>query len=231
MDNLKALVFDVFGTVVDWRESVIAEGTAWGKEKGAEVNWGDFADRWRLGYQPAMDDVRSGRLSWTRLDDLHRRILDQILPHFGITGLSESEKTHWAHVWRRLTEGLTRLRRKYIVAPMSNGNIALMVSLAKFGGLTWDAILGAELVQHYKPDPQTYLSAPYLLDLKPDEVMMCAAHVSDLRAARSHGLRTAFIHRPLEYGSHRKELADTAQPGDFDVVVSSIVELAQELGV
>jgi 2-haloacid dehalogenase len=237
MDNLKALVFDVFGTVVDWRGSVIAEGVAWGKEKGLDVNWGDFADRWRLGYQPAMDDVRSGRLPWTRLDDLHRRILDEILPHFGITGLSESEKNHWAKVWRRLkpwpdsVEGLTRLRRKYIVAPMSNGNIALMVELARFGGLTWDAILGAELVQHYKPDPQTYLSAPYLLDLKPGEVMMCAAHVGDLRGARIHGLRTAFIHRPLEYGSHREELADNAKPGDFDVVASSIVDLAQQLGV
>lgn len=237
MDNLKALVFDVFGTVVDWRGSVIAEGIAWGKEKGLDVNWDDFADRWRLGYQPAMDDVRSGRLPWTRLDDLQRRILDEILPQFRITGLTESEKTHWAHVWRRLkpwpdsAEGLTPLRRNYIVAPMSNGNIALMVQLAKFGGLTWDTILGAELVQHYKPDPQTYLSAPDLLDLKPEEVMMCAAHLSDLRAARSHGLRTAFIHRPLEYGSHRKELADHAQPGDFDIVVSSIVELAQQLGV
>jgi 2-haloacid dehalogenase len=237
MDNLKALVFDVFGTVVDWRGSLIAEGIAWGKEKGLDVNWDDFADRWRLGYQPAMDDVRSGRLPWTRLDDLHRRILDEILPQFGITGLSESEKSHWAHVWRRLkpwpdsAEGLTRLRRKYIVAPMSNGNVALMAHLAKFGGMTWDAILGAELVQHYKPDPQTYLSAPYLLDLKPADVMMCAAHVSDLRAARSHGLRTGFIHRPLEYGSHRKELADKAQPGDFDLVASNIVELAEQLGV
>jgi 2-haloacid dehalogenase len=236
MHNVKALVFDVFGTVVDWRASVIAEGMTWGREKGLNIDWAEFTDRWRFGYQPAMQKVHTGKLPWTRLDDLHRIILDELLEHFHITGLSEEEKRSWSHVWRRLkpwpdsVEGLTRLKRKYIIAPMSNGNIALMTELAKFGRLPWDAILGAELVKHYKPDPETYLSAPYYLDVKPDEVMMCAAHVSDLQAARSHGLRTGFIYRPHEYGDPPLHPPDKARRGDFDVVSTSIVDLAQQLG-
>jgi 2-haloacid dehalogenase len=236
MHNVKALVFDVFGTVVDWRASVIAEGTTWGREKGLNIDWAEFTDRWRLGYQPAMQKVRTGKLPWARLDDLHRIILDGLLEDFHITGLSEEEKRSWTHVWRRLkpwpdsVEGLTRLKRKFVITPMSNGNIALMTELAKFGRLPWDAILGAELVKHYKPDPETYLSAPYFLDLKPDEVMMCAAHVSDLQAARSHGLRTGFIYRPREYGDPPRHPPDKARPGDFDLVTTSIVDLAQQLG-
>jgi 2-haloacid dehalogenase len=236
MVNVKALVFDVFGTVVDWRASVIAEGMTWGREKGLNIAWAQFADRWRLGYQPAMEKVRKGELPWTRLDDLHRMILDELLDEFQIRGLSEDEKRSWSHVWRRLkpwpdsVEGLNRLKRKYIIAPMSNGNIALMARLGKFAALPWDAILGAELVRHYKPDPETYLSAPYLLDLKPDEVMMCAAHLFDLQAARSHGLRTGFIYRPHEYGDPPCHPPDAARPGDFDVVATSIVDLAQKLG-
>jgi 2-haloacid dehalogenase len=236
MHNLKAIVFDVFGTVVDWRGSVISEGMTWGKARGLDIDWARFADSWRRGYQPAMDKVRNGVIPWTRLDDLHRMILDDLLQQFDITGISSEEKIWWSHVWRRLNpwpdsvEGLTRLKEKYIIAPLSNGNIALMASLAKFGGLPWDTILGAELVKHYKPDPETYLSAPYFLDLKPEEVMMCAAHVSDLRAACSHGLRTGFIHRPNEYGSERLNMADKAKPGDFDAVSTSIEDLAQQLG-
>jgi 2-haloacid dehalogenase len=236
MHNLKAIVFDVFGTVVDWRGSVIAEGMTWGKAKGLDIDWAKFADCWRLGYQPAMDKVRKGAIPWTRLDDLHRMILDDLLQQFDITGISSEEKIWWNHVWRRLNpwpdsvEGLTRLKKKYIIAPLSNGNVALMASLAKFGGLPWDTILGAELVKHYKPDPETYLSAPYFLDLKPEEVMMCAAHVSDLRAARSHGLGTGFIYRPNEYGPGRLNMADKSKPGDFDVVSTSLVDLAQQLG-
>jgi 2-haloacid dehalogenase len=233
---VKALVFDVFGTIVDWRSSVIAEGMAWGKAKGLDINWAEFADHWRLGYQPAMNKVRRGEIPWTRLDDLHRMILENLLHEFKIDNLTEEEKVSWSHVWRRLkpwpdsVEGLTRLRKKYVIAPLSNGNIALMANLAKFAGLPWGAILGSELVEHYKPDREVYLSAPYFLDLKPEEVMMCAAHVSDLNAARSNGLRTAFIHRPDEYGNGSVGVADQAKPGDFDIVSASVVDLASQVG-
>jgi 2-haloacid dehalogenase len=234
--NVKALVFDTFGTVVDWRSSIIAEGMAWGKAKGLNINWTDFADRWRLGYHPAMEKVRKGEIPWTRLDDLHRMILDDLLKEFKIEGLTEEEKVSWTHVWRRLkpwpdsVEGLTRLKKKYVIAPLSNGNIALMTSLAKFGGLPWDAILGAELAHHYKPDREVYESASYYLDLKPEEVMMCAAHSSDLQAARSSGLRTGFIYRPDEYGNGPVGVPSEANPGDFDVVSGSMVDLARQMG-
>lgn len=234
--NVKACVFDVFGTVVDWRSSVIAEATRWGKVMGLNVNWTEFVDSWRLGYKPAMDKVRKGEMPWTNLDDLQRMILQDLLKQYKIDGLSEDEKDNWAHVWRRLkpwpdsVEGLSRLKKKYIISPMSNGNVALMTNLAKFGGLPWDAILGSDLVKHYKPDRETYLSAPFYLDLKPEEVMMCAAHASDLQAARSCGLRTGFIYRPNEYGGGPVGVPDKAKPGDFDVVSDSIIDLAQKMG-
>jgi 2-haloacid dehalogenase len=234
--TVKACVFDTFGTVVDWRSSVIAQATSWGKARGLNINWVEFTDRWRLGYRPAMDRVRKGEIPWTRLDDLQRMILEDLLKQYQITGLSEAEKTDWAHVWRRLkpwpdsVEGLTRLKRKYIISPMSNGNVALMIHLAKFAGLPWDLVLGSDLVQHYKPDREMYLSAPFFLDLKPEEVMMCAAHVGDLQAARSYGLRTGFIYRPNEYGDGPLGMPDKAKQGDFDVVSVSIVDLAQQLG-
>jgi 2-haloacid dehalogenase len=234
--NLKALVFDTFGTVVDWRSSVIAEGVAWGKARGLQIDWAQFADRWRLGYRPAMDKVRKREIPWTRLDDLHLMILEELLKEYSIRGLTEQEKVSWSHVWRRLkpwpdsVEGLTRLKKKYIIAPLSNGNIALMANLAKFGGLPWDAILGSELVQHYKPDREVYISAAYYLDLKPEEVMMVAAHATDLQAARGYGLRTGFIYRPDEFGNGSAGVPDKAQTGDFDVVSVSAIDLAQQLG-
>jgi 2-haloacid dehalogenase len=233
--NVKALVFDVFGTVVDWRASVIAEGVAWGEARDLNIDWAEFADRWRLGYKPAMDKVRKGEIPWTRLDDVHRMILDELLKEFKIGGLTEEEKVSWTHVWRRLkpwpdsVEGLKRIKKKYVIAPLSNGNIALMTDLSKFGGLPWDAILGAELVQHYKPDREVYVSAYHYLDLKPDEVMMCAAHVSDLQAARRAGLRTAFIFRPHEFGNGPAGVPDRAKPGDFDLVSESMTDLAQQM--
>jgi 2-haloacid dehalogenase len=234
--NVKALVFDTFGTVVDWRSSVISEGIVWGKAKGLNIDWAEFADRWRLGYAPAMGKVRTGAIPWARLDDLHRMILEELLKEFKIEGLTEEEKISWTYVWRRLkpwpdsVEGLTRLKKKYIIGPLSNGNIALMTSLAKFGGLPWDVILGSELARHYKPDREVYVSAAYYLDLKPDEVMMCAAHAGDLRAARGNGLRTGFIYRPNEFGNGHVGVPDKAQPGDFDVVSTSIIDLAQQMG-
>jgi 2-haloacid dehalogenase len=215
---------------------VIAEATAWGKAKRLNINWAEFTDRWRLGYKPSMDKVRQGEIPWTNLDDLHRRILDDLLKQFKIEGLSEEEKVQWAHVWRRLkpwpdaVEGLTRLKKKYILSPMSNGNVALMTHLAKFAGLPWDVILGSDIVRHYKPDREMYLSAPFYLDLKPEEVLMCAAHFGDLQAAAAYGLRTAFIYRPNEFGDGGLAVPDKAKPGDFDIVSRSIVDLAQQMG-
>ena len=233
---VKACVFDTFGTVVDWRSSVIAEVTRLGNAKGLNIDWVEFADRWRMGYAPAMDKVRQGGLPWTTLDELQLMILEGLLKDYEIQGLSDEEKINWAHVWRRLNpwpdsvEGLIRLKSKYIISPMSNGNVALMVHLAKFAGLPWDVILGSDLVRHYKPDREMYLSAPLYLGLKAEEVMMCAAHVGDLQAARSWGLRTCFIFRPNEFGGGPAGMPDTAKPGDFDVVSVSIVDLAQQLG-
>jgi 2-haloacid dehalogenase len=234
--TVKALVFDVFGTIVDWRGSVIAEGVAWGRVKGLNIDWAGFADRWRMGYGPAMNKVRKNETPWTRLDDLHRIILEDLLKDFKIKDLTEQEIVSWSFVWRRLkpwpdsVEGLTRLQKKYVIAPLSNGNIALMANLARFGGLPWDAILGAELVKHYKPDNEVYLSAPYFLGLKPEEVMMCAAHSTDLQAARRNGLRTGFIYRPDEFGNGSAGVPDRATPGDFDIVSLSAVDLARQMG-
>jgi len=234
--NVKACVFDVFGTVVDWRSSLIAEANNWGEAKGLHIDWAEFTDRWRLGYRPTLDKVRNGEIPWAKLDDLNRMILEDLLKQYKIEGLSEEEKVHWAHVWRRLkpwpdsVEGLSGLKKKYILSPMSNGNVALMTSLAKFAGLPWDLVLGSDLVKHYKPDRETYLSAPFYLDLKLEEVMMCAAHIGDLQAARGCGLRTAFIYRPNEYGDSPAAVPDKAKPGDFDVVAMSIVDLAEQMG-
>ena len=236
LSKVKACVFDTFGTVVDWRSSVSAEMSKWGAARGLKINWVEFADRWRLGYHPAMDKVRKGAIPWTNLDGLHRMILEDLLEQYKIEGLSEQEKVDLSHVWRRLkpwpdsVEGLTRLKKKYIISPMSNGNVALMTNLAKFDGLPWDVILGSDLVHHYKPDRETYLSAPFYLDLKPEEVMMCAAHGRDLRAASTCGLRTGFIYRPNEYGGGPNGVPDKAKPGDFDVVATSIVDLAEQMG-
>jgi 2-haloacid dehalogenase len=230
----KALVFDTFGTVVDWRGSIIAEGAQWGKAKGLTIDWARFADRWRAGYGPSMEKVRKGQLPWTKLDDLHRMVLDELLKEFHIEGLTEEEKVHWNLVWHRLhpwpdsVAGLTRLKKKFTITPLSNGNVGLLTDMGKFAGLPWDAILSAELFHHYKPDHEVYLGAAEILGLKPAETMMCAAHIGDLKSARDCGLMTGFIHRPNEYGPGGR--ADKANPGDFDVVASDMVDLAVKLG-
>jgi 2-haloacid dehalogenase len=230
----RVLLFDTFGTVVDWRGSIIAEGKAWGGSKGITMDWARFADRWRAGYMPSMNKVRKGELPWTKLDVLHRMILDELLKEFQITGLTEQEKDHWNRVWHRLNpwpdsvNGLTRLKKRYIIAPLSNGNVSLLTDMAKHSALPWDLILSAELAHHYKPDPESYLTAVDLLGLKPDQVMMCAAHRGDLSAARGCGLRTGFIHRPHEFGPSGKP--DEAKPGDFDVVAADMIDLASKLG-
>jgi 2-haloacid dehalogenase len=202
MTDLGALIFDVFGTVVDWRSAVIREGEALDRKKDLDVDWAAFADAWRGRYAPSMDRVRNGEIPWTNLDALHRASLEELLEEFGVESLSGEEKDHLNRVWHRLdpwpdaVEGLTRLKERYVIAPLSNGNVALLVNMAKRAGLPWDLILSAELVRHYKPDPETYLMAPELLSLRPEQVMMVAAHVHDLRAARENGLRTAYVPRP-----------------------------------
>ena len=231
--GVKALVFDTFGTVVDWRGSIIAEGIEWSKAKGISVDWARFADRWRSGYAPAMNKVRTGEMPWTKLDDLHRMLLEDLLKEFGIQGLTADEKEHWNRVWHRLKPwpdsvgGLARLKKKFTIAPLSNGNVSLLADMAKAAGLPWDLILSAELARHYKPDREAYLTAVELLSLRPEETMMAAAHRADLEAARSFGLRTGFIHRPNEYGPGRR--GDTAKPGDFDVVAEDMLDLASKM--
>ncbi len=233
--SVKALVFDTFGTVVDWRTSVTQEVEQLAKKKGFKVDAAKFADAWRAGYGPSMNRVRTGELPWTRLDALHRMILDKILVDFGITGLSESEIDTLNHAWHRLrpwpdsVSGLTRLKKRFIIAPLSNGNIALMTNLAKYGGLPWDCILGAELARHYKPDREVYQSAADFLDLKLDQVMMVAAHLGDLRAAKSVGLRTAFVPRPHEYGPGGKP--DLQPDSAVDLPATDFNDLARQLGV
>ena len=231
---VKALVFDTFGTVVDWRSSVAAEVQELAKRKGFTVDGAKFADAWRAGYGPSMSRVRNGELPWTKLDDLHRMTLDRILPEFNIAGLSEEEKATLNHAWHRLkpwpdaVAGLTRLKKKFIIAPLSNGNISLMTELAKFGGLPWDAILGAELARHYKPDREVYQSAADFLDLAPGDVMMVAAHLGDLRASKGVGLKTAFVTRPLEYGPAGKP--DLKADASVDVSAKDFNDLAAQLG-
>jgi 2-haloacid dehalogenase len=231
---VQLLVFDTFGTVVDWRSSVIAEGEALGRRKGLSVDWAAFADAWRGGYGPAMNRVRHGELPWTKLDVLHRMVLDELLTRFNIQGLSEQEKVDFNRVWHRLkpwpdsVAGLTRMKKRYVIAPLSNGNVSLLTNMAKQAGLPWDCILSTELVRHYKPDKETYLMPGGLFDLEPSQVMMVAAHGGDLDAAKALGLKTAYIHRPLEYGSARQV---TPPPvGRFDFSVKDLRELATALG-
>ncbi len=209
------LAFDVFGTVVDWHGSIVRELAA----LDPQVDGDAFALAWRAGYQPAMARVRSGELGWTRIDELHRMILDEILPRFGLEHLSQDERAHLNRVWHRLdpwpdaVAGLTRLKARYTITPLSNGNIGLLTHMAKRAGLPWDCILSAEVFRAYKPDPATYLGVARVFDLAPEQVMLCAAHHDDLAAARACGLRTAYIERPLEFGAgHIKDVSP--QPGN-----------------
>jgi 2-haloacid dehalogenase len=232
--DVKALTFDVFGTVVDWRGSIIREGEALGRRKNIKVDWAKFADAWRAGYQPALSKVRDGELPWTKLDDLHRMNLDQLLGEFGIGGLSEDEIDHLNRGWHRLdpwpdtVEGLNRLRRKYILATLSNGNVALLVNMAKRADLPWDAILGAEPARHYKPQQEAYLMTAHYLGLEPTQCMMVAAHNHDLVAASRLGFRSAFVARPTEYGPNQTK--DLKAEHEFDIVAESFVDLADKLG-
>lgn len=229
-----ALVFDVFGTVVDWRGSIVREMTRLGRERGIRADWEQFADRWRAGYRPAMDAVRAGRLPWTPIDALHRRILETLLPEFWLDDLDEAGREHLNRVWHRLRgwpdapAGLRRLKRRFVIATLSNGNVALLVDMARHARLPWDCILSAELFARYKPDPEVYLGAARLLGLAPERVMMVAAHKEDLRAAAACGLATAFVRRPLEFGLHARP--DLRPERSFDVNAADFAELAERLG-
>ncbi|BBX89655.1 haloacid dehalogenase type II [Mycolicibacterium boenickei] len=230
---MKALAFDVFGTVVDWRSSIIGELEAFGKSHGLQRDWPAFADSWRAGYAPAMDRVRRGELPWTRIDDLHRAILVDLLGTAGIPA-GDTEIDHLNRAWHRLdpwpdsVAGLTRLKQRYVITTLSNGNVSLLTNMAKHAGLPWDCVISAELFRHYKPDPEAYLGCAELLDVAPAELTLVAAHPSDLRAARAAGLGTAYVARPLEYGPDRAP-HDVASDS-FDIVATDFVDLADQLG-
>lgn len=234
--GVKALCFDVFGTVVDWRSSLIAEAKALGTRKGINADWEKLVVAWRAGYQPAMNRVRGGELPWTPLDALHRMTLDRLLAEQEITGLDESDKEELNLAWHRLrgwpdsVPGLTRLKRKYIIATLSNGNVRLLVEMGKWAGLPWDTILSAEIVHRYKPDPATYRSAIEFLGMgDPGAVMMVAAHNGDLVSAASHGMKTAFVARPAEHGPGQTR--DTRPEHDFTIVARDFEDLAAQMGV
>ena len=232
--NIRALTFDVFGTVVDWRSGIAREAEAMLAPKGHQLDWGAFADAWRGQYQPAMAEVREGRRGYVVMDVLHREMLDVALAQFGIAGLDATELNRLAMAWRRLdpwpdaVEGMTRLKSERAVVALSNGNIALVLAMAKRAGIPWDTILGSELVGTYKPDAAIYDSAVRFLDLAPQQIMMVACHPWDLAAAKARGMRTAYVHRPLEWGPGTERSLPVA--GEVDVVCGSFMELAEVLG-
>ena len=234
ISDVKALTFDVFGTVVDYRGTIIREGERLNRTKGLHVDWAQFADAWRARYRPSMDRVMRDEMPWTNLDSLHRLSLDEVLLEFAISDrLTEAEKDHLNRVWHRLQPwpdaipGLTHLRKHFVLATLSNGNVSLLVNMAKYSALPWDCILSAELVQAYKPDPRPYQMAVKLLGLQSHEVMMVAAHQEDLRAAQAQGMQAAFVPRPLEYNPHA--VPDLTPDPAFEIVATDFIDLAQLL--
>jgi 2-haloacid dehalogenase len=244
--QIRALVFDVFGTVVDWRSSIIAEGQALSKAKAKqnslpEVNWPAFADAWRAGYVPAMAKATQpqadGSTPWANIDVLHREILNSLLPQFGLESLTEAEQARLNLVWHRLNpwpdsvRGLRMLKSSYVISTLSNGNVALLVNMAKHARLPWDCVLSSELARQYKPHPAVYQMAAHLLGLEPTQVLMVAAHPGDLRAARKAGMRTAYVLRPTEYGPNPRGAPppDALDDDAFDVVATDFIDLAQQL--
>jgi 2-haloacid dehalogenase len=231
--SIKALFFDVFGTVVDWRTSIARESEAVLKPKGYALDWLAFADAWRDEYQPAMEEVRTGVIPFSKLDLLHRRNLERILPRFKVSGLDEPTLAHLNRAWHRLdgwpdaTPGLQRLHKKFLIAPVSNGNISLMCGIARRNDFPWDAILGAEIAGDYKPKPIVYLRSAEAFDCAPSECVMVAAHSGDLAAAAATGLKTAHVARPNEHGPGKGESKPTVL---VDIAVLSFVELADKLG-
>ena len=231
--DVEAMTFDVFGTVVDWRTSIIREGQLLGRRKGFEVDWERFADSWRGGYGPSMNRVRMGELPWMKIDEIHRMILDDLMVEFDFPHMSEEEIDHFNRAWHRLMPwpdtvlGLTRLRSKYILSTLSNGNVSLLMNMAKNAGLPWDVILSAELTGHFKRDREVYETAAILLGLPHERIMMVAAHKGDLRAAGALGFKTAYVPRPLERGPDR--VVDTTPDPQFDVHATDFLDLAAQL--
>jgi len=231
---VKALTFDVFGTVVDWRGSIARDLGAFGRKKGLNVDWAEFTDEWRAAYRPTLNRVIAGELPWARLDDLHRGVLDRLLRQFKIAGLSEAEKDYVNKVWHRLdpwpdsVPGLTRLKKKFLIATLSNGNVALLANMAKRAGLPWDCVLSGELFKAYKRDPKVYVGACDMLGLKPPEVIMEAAHGDDLDAARRQGMKTGYVPRPGEYAPGREP--GVKIEGGYDVEAGDFLDLAAKLG-
>jgi 2-haloacid dehalogenase len=232
--EIRALTCDTYGTLVDWRGSILDELQALGRSRGIACDWEAFLDDWKSAYRPGMDKVNRGEWPWTTIDVIYRRRLDEALRAHAIGGLGEVDLEHLNRVWWRLhpwpdtVAGLTRLRRRYVISPLSNASFAGMVHLARFAGLPWDCVLTAENARRYKPAPEVYLTAIELLGLAPSEVMMVAAHNYDLAAARSHGMRTAFIPRPAEYGPG--QTSDLTPESDWDVVARDMEDLADFLG-
>ena len=235
ISGVKALVFDVFGTVVDWRTSLINDFTKWSETRDIKADWTALVDGWRAVYTASMDEVRKHpERGYVMLDVLHRRSLEKLVEQLSIKGLTDADLHHLTLGWHRLhpwpgsVAGLARLKTKYIISPLSNGNVALLTNMAKFGGLPWDLIMSAELFEHYKPDPETYLGAAKLLCLPPEQVMMVAAHNGDLKAAQTYGLKTAFVARPTEYGPLQKR--DFEATGDWDIVAKDFGGIADRMG-
>jgi 2-haloacid dehalogenase len=232
---VRALLFDTFGTVVDWRGGLITRLEAWGAARGVAADWPGLVDAWRGEYRPSMARVRTGEREWADLDVLQRESVEILAPKFGAAGLDGAALDELVRMWHELppwpdsVEGLQRLRARYAIAPLSNGHVALLVRMAKAAGITWDAVFGADVFRHYKPDPETYLGAADLLGCKPSEVMLVACHVSDLDAAARCGLRTCYVSRPLEYGPGRVVEKPPAA-GRFDVTAGDLLQLAAVLG-
>ena len=240
MLKVKALLFDVFGTVVDWRSGIANEVKKIANKNKIVINANDFADAWRAEYQPAMEEIRKGNRSFTILDILHMENLKKISSRFGLDRLSSDDFDLLVKAWHRLpgwpdsSEGLNKLKTKFIIATQSNGNIALMVNMAKYSNLNWDVILGAEVVGHYKPEPEAYLKACRALHLNPEECMMVAAHDDDLKAASLQGMKTGYVHRPYEYG--KDKLFDISEVNDYkgdrswNFITKDLNDLAYQLG-
>nr|WP_217344595.1 haloacid dehalogenase type II [Noviherbaspirillum sp. L7-7A]MBV0878758.1 haloacid dehalogenase type II [Noviherbaspirillum sp. L7-7A] len=232
--RIKAIAFDVFGTVVDWHGGISAEAAAVAERHGISGDWDRFAADWRAGYPHAMNRVRNGELPWTRIDGLHRLILDEVAPRHGLNGIPKAELDELNLAWHRLpawpdsVQGLTLLKSTFTITTLSNGNFSLLTEMAKRAGLPWDCVISAELFHHYKPDRETYLGCADLLGIAPGELMLAACHPEDLRAAREHGLRTAYITRAHEHGKEAR-LPRVAE-GEFDLRANDIVDLARQMG-
>jgi 2-haloacid dehalogenase len=235
MSEIRALLFDTFGTVVDWRTGLVTQLERWGTARNISADWPGLVLAWRRDHVPALTAVRTGQREWAILDELQSETMRQLAPQFGLPALSSDTLDHLARMWHALpawpdaVEGMARLRTKYLVAPLSNGHVALLMDLARGTGITFDAVFGADVFRQYKPDPHTYLGAVALLGCTPGEVLFVASHPSDLEAAAGCGLRTCFVSRPLEYGAGLVVEQPPAE-GDVDLMVGDLVELATVLG-